>query len=220
MFASAVQIHTSAVGRNIALRCVYMNTELYCQEVLTAYPEYVSKEQMRKICHIRKSTCLFLLENKLVPNMDNGQATHRFKIKTTDVVEYLKQREEHPERFRPTSKSPRTGDLIIFSEEQCIAFRSWCEKKLSKKPDLLTAADVCEFTGYTASTVSHWRNGGHLRYLSINNRFLYPQECLLDFLTFREMVSCKSASTRSHPLLCNRWYAKHKEYRCIHHTYP
>ena len=176
-----------------------MNTELYCQEVLTTYPEYVSKEQMRKICHIRKSTCLFLLENNLVPNIDNGKATHRFKIKTTDVVEYLKQRELHPERYRPITKRTRSGMAVMISEEQLLAFRRSCELKLAKKPDLLTAADICKFTGYTASAVTRWRSKGHLRYLMVNNRFLYPKEYLLDFL-------CSS-----HFLLIRKKSRKHRE---------
>lgn len=39
-----------------------MITEKYCNEILQQYPEYITKDQMYRICHISKKTCLFLLE--------------------------------------------------------------------------------------------------------------------------------------------------------------
>ena len=47
-----------------------MITEKYCNEILQQYPEYITKDQMYRICHISKKTCLFLLESGLVPNID------------------------------------------------------------------------------------------------------------------------------------------------------
>ena len=187
-----------------------MNTELYCQEVLTTYPEYVSKEQMRKICHIRKSTCLFLLENNLVPNIDNGKATHRFKIKITDVVEYLRQRELHPAHYRPIAKRTRAGTAVMITEKQLLAFRQSCELKLARKPDLLTATDICKFTGYTASAVTRWRSKGYLRYLMVNNRFLYPKEYLLDFLCSSHFLLIRKKS-RKHIALMKQFLAIHHQ---------
>ena len=70
-----------------------MITEKYCQEVLTEYPEYITKEQMYRICHISKKTCLFLLQSGLVPNIDSGRKTRCYKIKTTDVLQYLRDRD-------------------------------------------------------------------------------------------------------------------------------
>ena len=63
-----------------------MITEKYCNEILQQYPEYITKDQMYRICHISKKTCLFLLESGLVPNIDSGKKTRRFKIKTVDVI--------------------------------------------------------------------------------------------------------------------------------------
>lgn len=60
-----------------------------------AYPEYITKDQMYRICHISKKTCLFLLESGLVPNIDSGKKTRRFKIKTVDVIQYLKDRDDY-----------------------------------------------------------------------------------------------------------------------------
>lgn len=50
-----------------------MITEKYYNEILQQYPEYITKDQMYRICHISKKTCLFLLESGLVPNIDSGK---------------------------------------------------------------------------------------------------------------------------------------------------
>ena len=91
---------TSAVDHNIVREVQAMITERYCQEVLTEYPEYITKEQMYRICHISKKTCLFLLESGLVPSVDSGKRTRRFKIKTVDVVQYLRERDDYPELYK------------------------------------------------------------------------------------------------------------------------
>lgn len=75
-------------------------TEKYCREILEQYPEYITKDQMYRICHISKKTCLFLLESGLVPNIDSGKKTRRFKIKTTDVIQYLHDRDDYPELYK------------------------------------------------------------------------------------------------------------------------
>ena len=77
-----------------------MITEKHCNEILQQYPEYITKDQMYRICHISKKTCLFLLESGLVPNIDSGKKTRRFKIKTVDVIQYLKDRDDYPELFK------------------------------------------------------------------------------------------------------------------------
>ena len=77
-----------------------MSTKAYYQEILESYPEYITKDQMYRICHISKRTCLFLLESGIVPNIDSGKKTRRFKIRTADVVEYLQQRGSSPSLYR------------------------------------------------------------------------------------------------------------------------
>ena len=91
---------TSAVDCNIVREVQPMITEKYCREVLTEYPEYITKEQMYRICHISKKTCLFLLESGLVPSVDSGKKTRRFKIKTADVIQYLRERDDYPELYK------------------------------------------------------------------------------------------------------------------------
>ena len=40
------------------------------------------------------------MESGLVPNIDSGKKTFRFKIKTSDVIQYLKDRDDYPELYK------------------------------------------------------------------------------------------------------------------------
>lgn len=115
-----------------------MITEKYCNEILQQYPEYITKDQMYRICHISKKTCLFLLESGLVPNIDSGKKTRRFKIKTVDVIQYLKDRDDYPELFKAPDgfykgkggdkKAPSFDE--VFTQEDLIRMRQYYERLL------------------------------------------------------------------------------------------
>ena len=132
-----------------------MITESYCQTVLAEYPEYITKEQMYRICHISKKTCLFLLESGLVPCVDSGKETHRFKIKTADVVQYLRERDDSPELYKaPDGYYKTAGDKKARLLEKAITqndlpmIRQYYEELLTSCPDVLSIDQVANFTGY------------------------------------------------------------------------
>ena len=114
-----------------------MITEKYCNEILQQYPEYITKDQMYRICHISKKTCLFLLESGLVPNIDSGKKTRRFKIKTVDVIQYLKDRDDYPELFKAPDgfykgkggdkKAPSFDE--VFTQEDLIRMSQYYKKQ-------------------------------------------------------------------------------------------
>ena len=65
------------------------NLENYCNNIRNQYKDYISLEQFTKICHVAKRTGNYLLTNGIVPCIDTGKKTCRFKIKIDDVIEYL-----------------------------------------------------------------------------------------------------------------------------------
>ena len=66
------------------------------QQILDEYPEYITKEQLYRICHISKKTAQNLLESGEIPCTDTGKKTHRFRIAAVDVVDYLRRRDSEP----------------------------------------------------------------------------------------------------------------------------
>lgn len=186
---------TSAVDRNIVREVQPMITEKYCREVLTEYPEYITKEQMYRICHISKKTCLFLLESGLVPSVDSGKKTRRFKIKTTDVVQYLRERDDYPELYKAPDGFYKSTDYKkapsfdeVFTKGDLVTMRKYYEELLINQSDVMTIEQVAEFTGYCKTSVRAWCNKQEVKCFLIRQRFQIPKEYLLDFLVSKYFI--------------------------------
>ena len=59
------------------------------EEILTPYPDPMSRNDFRIVCHIGTRTSLYLLQSGLVPCKNNGKKTRCYKIAKKDVAEYL-----------------------------------------------------------------------------------------------------------------------------------
>lgn len=172
-----------------------MITEKYCREILEQYPEYITKDQMYRICHISKKTCLFLLESGLVPNIDSGKKTRRYKIKTTDVIQYLHDRDDYPELYKAPDgfykgngcrKAPSFDE--VFVKDDLTRMRQFYEALLQNYPDVLSVRQVAQFTGYGESSVAKWCGKQELKSFLIRQKFKIPKEYLLDFLVSRYFI--------------------------------
>lgn len=171
------------------------------QFILEQHPIYMTKDQMYRICHISKKTCLYLLESGLVPCLDSGKKTRRFKIKTTDVIHYLEDRDIHPEFYKPPEgyyKQPHISQPRALSEHDLLAMRQFYEKELASLPDVMTIKQVSAFTGYGKTSVERWCSKQYLENFYIKRRFYIPKEYLIDFIMSWHFIgiSVKSASQR------------------------
>lgn len=181
-----------------------MITEKYCSEVLAQYPEYITKDQMYRICHISKKTCLFLLKSGLVPNIDSGKKTRRFKIKTEDVIDYLKSRDDYPELYKAPDgyyignggkqKAPSFDE--VFTKEDLECMRQYYENRLRKYPDVMTVEQVAQFTGYCKNSVGRWCSKQQVKCFFIRQRFYIPKEYLLEFLVSRYFIGIAVKSAK------------------------
>lgn len=162
-----------------------MNATTEYQYILEQYPIYMTKDQMYRICHISKKTCLFLLESGLVPCLDSGKKTRRFKIKTTDVIHYLEDRDIHPEYYKPPEgyyKQPHIPQPRVLSEHDLLVMRQFYEKELASWPDVMTIKQVSAFTGYGKTSVERWCSKQYLKNFYIKRRYYIPKMYLIDFL--------------------------------------
>lgn len=180
-----------------------MITEKYCKEILAQYPEYISKDQMYRICHISKKTCLFLLESGIVPNIDSGKKTRRFKIKTEDVIQYLKDRDDYPELYKAPDgfyigngckKAPSFDE--VFTKEDLARMRDFYKKLLERYSDVMTVEQVATFTGYCNNSVSKWCSKKQLKCFFIRQQFHIPKEYLLDFLVSKYFIGIAVKSAK------------------------
>lgn len=185
----------SAVDHSIVREVQSMITEKYCREVSAKYPEYITKEQMYRICHVSKKTCLFLLESGLVPSIDSGKKTRRFKIKTSDVIKYLQERDDYPELYKAPDgfykhagckKAPSFDE--VFKKGDLVTMRKYYEECLISYPDVMTIEQIAEFTGYCKTSVRAWCSKQEVKCFLIRQRFQVPKEHLLDFLLSKYFI--------------------------------
>ena len=165
-----------------------MNATTQYQDILEQYPSYMTKDQMYRLCHISKKTSLFLLESGLVPCLDSGKKTRRFKIKTADVIHYLKDRELHPEHYKPPEgyyKQPHIPQLRVLPGHDLLVMRQFYEKELASWPDVMTTKQVSAFTGYGKTTVERWCSKQHLKSFYIKRQYYVPKVYLIDFFLSR-----------------------------------
>lgn len=154
---------------------------------------------MYRICHISKNTCLFLLESGLVPSIDNSKKTRRFKIKTSDIVRYLQERDDYPELYKaPDDFYKKAGCKkdAVFTKSDLVTMRIYYEELLIGYPDVMTIEQVAEFTGYCKTSVRAWCSKQEVKCFLIRQRFQIPKEYLLDFLVCKYFIGIAVKSSK------------------------
>ena len=137
------------------------------QQILDEYPEYITKEQLYRICHISKKTAQNLLESGEIPCTDTGKKTHRFLIAAVDVVDYLRRRDSEPK------PEPDAGVA-----EQI-------RSALALYPDVLSVMQVSAITGRYPQTVTKWCRSQYIKSYSSGGKNHIPKASLTDFLISR-----------------------------------
>ena len=179
----------------------------YCETLAAEYPEYITKEQMCRVCHISKKTCSFLLQSGLVPNIDTQKRTHRYRVRMVDVIHYLKDREKHPLLYKAPDgyyidgnlKHTKGGYVSLdnvhaIGDIECM--RCYYELQITQYPDVMTIEQVAEFTGYCKASVVNWCSKQYLECFFIKQQYKIPKEYLLDFLMSRYFACISVKSTK------------------------
>lgn len=126
------------------------------EQLLSQYPEYISKDQFYKLAHISKRTARALLVKGLVPCIDSGKKTRKYKIKMETVIAYLKDREVHPEKYMLlNTKVPylREQCIIGISPERQKMLKTFYNSLFCHYPDVVTVVEASEMAGYSAELI-------------------------------------------------------------------
>ena len=127
------------------------NLEAHFKEIKKQYPKTMSKDQLYRVAHISKATALYLLQSGAIPCKDTGKKTRRYTIKTDDVIEYLRQREICPEKYKASEgwyagtagakKAIAPSCWITLTPEQTKQFELFFEAEMKEMADLITVAE-------------------------------------------------------------------------------
>ena len=77
-----------------------MRTLLECYKILEDYPNGMTKDQFYRVARINKQHAKYLLDFGLVPCINTGKKTRKYHIATHDVITYLCDREDNPDKYK------------------------------------------------------------------------------------------------------------------------
>ncbi|MDL2324385.1 helix-turn-helix domain-containing protein [Ruminococcaceae bacterium OttesenSCG-928-A16] len=172
------------------------------EELRKQYPEYISKIQLYQICGISPLSATYLLQNGIIPCIDTGKRTWRYRIALEDVITYLKKREKTgsmiPRGAVSSRRNYQNGPRVSFSnliaqggEQEIAEYFSFI---YADCPDILTKGDVADMTGLSTKTILLFLKDGELKSIARYPHYVIPKAYLLEFVSTRRYIECKSNS--------------------------
>ena len=175
------------------------------------YPEYISLEQLHRICRIAKRSAKYLVENGIIPATDTGRTTWRWKIALDDVIIYLSQREKRgsmiptgavnsrKDRNYATGTRSSFAQVVTPGQERMVV--KYFEHIIADYADVLTLADIVEITGLAKNSLQKLISTGHIDTIATAPRYLVPKRYLLDFIGRKRFRDMRTSSKRFNELL-------------------
>ena len=174
--------------------------ENYCNNIRNQYKDYISLEQFRIICKIAKRTASHLLTTGVVPCIDTGKKTCRFRIKVDDVITYL-HNIETVERItangvvsckvvRPSIL--RKQYIEFLTELPKAGFLNYLKHTFYHYPDVMTPSDIAEITGLVEGTIQHYSRAGHLKAFRISRNHMIPKQYAYEFIMSKKFIESLS----------------------------
>lgn len=140
---------------------------------------FLSADQARRLLHISKRKCAWMLRNGIIPCTVSGKKTHCYRVRLEDVQAFASRSAEYvtPVTFTanrdPAARQPQTPP-----ED----FRSWLDDYWRGLDNILSPPDIERETGYSQTAVSRWISGGELRSVTAHGSILIVRDWLIDFM--------------------------------------
>lgn len=156
--------------------------------------QIISADAARAYLHISKRKFLYMLQNGYIGYEDNGNKTHRYSLKMSDVEALRKEMNEHPERFADLSgrftaqKSTPPTLRIVLSPSEAKALRNYLEKRWRHHPDAMPSKLAAELTGLTVGTLNRHVSRGNLFGAVIGGKVLISKQSLIGYLIAPDVV--------------------------------
>ena len=166
------------------------------------YPEYISLEQLYVICKISKRSARYLVENNIMPAIDTGRKTWRYKISIDDVIAYLSQRKKLGSRIPAGAVSSRTtkitkrrrsfSQVVAPGQEKMVV--EYFAHIYADYPDVLSTRDMAAMTGLNQKSLRRYVEAGHIKALVRSPRYIIPKMYFWEFIASRRFINTWSNS--------------------------
>ena len=146
------------------------------KQLLKNYPDIMSLEQMRIVCHISKKTARLLLQSGCIPNTNTGKKTHTYLIAKTAVINYLIERENTPKKFM------QPGGSYAKSKNSHTKPRTVVCSTPEEYPDVLDIYQTAALAGVAIKSVTAWARKNHFESFIRYNAYHIPKVSLVEYL--------------------------------------
>jgi excisionase family DNA binding protein len=176
------------------------------KELKNHYPQLLSLDHLYKICRISKKSARYLVQHGIIPAIDTGKQTWRYKINLDDVIIYLNHRDKWGSMIPPGAVSSRNknrkntvlsnrksfSQLITAGREHEIV--EYFNFIYADYDDILTIYDLTEMTGLNKNTIQKLCRNGHIKAVETRPKYLVPKQYLLEFVVTRRFIEAKTDS--------------------------
>ena len=170
------------------------------------YPDFLSLDELSRVCKIARRSARYLVEHGIIPAIDTGKQTWRYKISIDDVIIYLEQRDKVGSMIPPGVVSSRRKDrkdgrisnrksfseMVAPGQEWKIA--EYFKFIYADCKDILTTNDIAEMTGLDRGTIMKLAKNGKIKSIANCPKYLIPKKYLLEFVVTRRYIEAKSNS--------------------------
>ena len=150
--------------------------------------EKLYAEEVRKILHISKRKCAWMLQNGMIPCQDTGKKTHRYIVLKKDLHKYINDSKQHPEKYifpisftSEKTRKRKIDNYYLSSSQVPENFNAWLDDEWYNLPDVISPKDIERILGYHHETIRRWINRGWLKIVRTHNEEYVPREWLIDF---------------------------------------
>ena len=140
----------------------------------------------------------------------NAEKARHYTIQTDDVIEYLKDRDAHPDSYKAirgwysgtAGKKEPSIEYIAprLSPDQQKLLVQYLSRLMKSYDDLMTVKQLAGFSGYNTTTIINWCNK-NLKHFNIAGRFLIPKISALEYLASPQLCSLPQKSKKHKELL-------------------
>lgn len=156
--------------------------------------QIISADAARAYLHISKRKFLYMLQNGYIRYEDNGNKTHRYSLKMSDVEALREEMNEHPERFADLNgrftaqrNKPPTPTAVL-PQEEAKKLREYIAKCWNKYPDALPSKLAAELSGLTVGTLNRHVARGNIFGAVVGGKVLISKQSLIGYLATPDVV--------------------------------
>ena len=170
------------------------------------YPDFLSLDELRRVLRVSPKSARYLVEHGIIPAIDTGKVTWRYKIDIEDVIAYMRIRAEAGSMIPPGAVSSRRKDrsqgasanrksfsqLVPKGQERDVA--DYFEHIYADCDDVLTTNEIAEMTGLDRGSILALARQGAIKSIAEKPKYLIPKQYLLEFVATPRFLEARSNS--------------------------